>query len=154
MLGAAALAVVADPEELAGRYQHSFQSGDVSGDRFRVTDEIVIVPVDDRRAWIGMEMNFFNGHQCSLSGIAAWEGGELLYRNAEITGPEGQPCRLRIWRQGNTLRWDDGENSCRGYCGARGSLSDGSTALAGRRPLSRAERARLIREFERNANLP
>ena len=80
--------------------------------------------------------------------------GELLYRNAEISGPGDQPCRLRIWRQGNALRWDDGENSCKAYCGARGGLSGGSMALAGRSPLSRAERARLIREFEGNANLP
>ena len=154
MLGATALAAVAGPEELAGRYRHSFRSGDVSGDSYTVTDEIVIVPVDARRAWLRMELNFFNGHQCSIAGLATWEGGELVYRDNETTGAEGRPCRLRIRRQGRSLRWDDGGNSCVNFCGARGSLNGGRVAWSTRRPLSRAERARLIREFERNATLP
>jgi hypothetical protein len=135
--------------ELAGRYTHSFRNGLVSGESFTTTDTLVIVPTDARHAMFDINLNFFNGHVCSLSGIARLEGQRLVYREAARL-PEDPPCVLRFWRQGARLRWTADNNSCRTYCGARGSFTDGGMAWSSRRPLSRATRARLLREFEEN----
>lgn len=139
---------------LAGRYTHSFRNGDVTGASYTSTDEVVIIPLDARRAYFQMQLAFFNGHECGIGGIATLEGGALVFRDAEMTGyGDGGPCTLRIRRADGRLTWDDG-GTCSGYCGARGSLRGGSIAWSTRRPVPRAERARLLREYERNRELP
>lgn len=140
--------------DLAGRYTHSFRNGDVSGDSFTSTDTVLIVPTDASHAVFDIHLNFFNGHECSIGGVATLEEGALVYRDPEMTGyGDGGPCTLRIRRSGSRLGWDD-QGSCSGYCGARGSLRDGAIAWSSRRPLSRAERARILRDHERNRDLP
>jgi len=152
----AALGATAAPSayDLAGRWTHRFVSGDVSGARFTVQDSVIIVPVDRGRAVFDVQLNFFNGHECSIGGLASLDGGRLIYRDPESRGYDGTPCTLRIWRDGARLRWDDGEASCQGYCGARGGLRNGEMRWSGRRPVSRAERARILRDHERNRDLP
>lgn len=141
--------------DLAGRYTHSFLNGNVDGDRYRTTDRVSIVAADRRQAYFDIELAFYNGHSCSLSGIATLEGPALVYREAVSRAQGGGTCELRIWRDGGRLRWTDGETgSCRSYCGARGSFTGGSMAWASRRPIPRAARTRIIRDIERNQDLP
>lgn len=151
----AALGAAAAPSayELAGRYTYSFRNGDVTGARFTSTDTLVIVPVDRRRAVFDMQLNFFNGHECSIGGLAVLEGNRLVFRDPE-PGYDGRRCTLTIWRDRARLRWDDGEDSCRGNCGARGSLGDGGMAWTSRRPISRAEQSRIRADYDRNRDLP
>lgn len=152
----AALAAAAVPSafDLAGRYTYSFRNGTVGGDSFTSTDTVLIVPTDARHAVFDIHLNFFNGHECSVGGLATLEEGALVYRDPEMTGyGEGGTCTLRIRRAGNRLSWDD-QGSCSGYCGARGSLRGGSIAWSSRRPIPRAERARILRDHERNRTLP
>ena len=140
--------------DFAGRYTHSFRNGDISGASFTSTDEVVIVPTDARHAVFDMELAFFNGHQCSIGGRATLEGSTLVYRDPEMTGyGDGGPCTLRIRRRGGRLTWDDA-GSCSGNCGARGTLREGSMALASRRPISRGERQRMLRDYRRNSTRP
>jgi hypothetical protein len=142
-LGAGALPTAFD---LAGRYTHSFGNGDVSGAHYRTTDELEIVARDRTHAMFDIQLNFFNGHECSLGGEAILEGSALVYRSAEPPTPGEPLCMLRIWRDGARLRWTDGDNSCKAYCGARGSFMEGSMAWSSRRPLSRAHRADFLRD--------
>jgi len=155
-LAGTALGAAAAPSafDLSGRYTYNFRNGDISGDRFTSTDSVIIVPIDRGRAYFDMQLNFFNGHECSIGGMATLEGGRLVYRDPQMRGFDGAPCTLAIWRDGARLRWTDGEGSCKGYCGARGGLSDGEMRWSSRRPIPRAEQARILADYERTADLP
>ena len=139
LLSASALAA-AQPGilgQIAGRYERSFKSGDVSGDSYSVTDIVEIVPQGADRARVSMELNFFNGHSCEIEGVARVEGRRLVLRAPELDMTDGTQCRLVIWKQGNMLRWSDGQRSCANACGARGVLDNrGAPMPIGlRRPL-------------------
>lgn len=150
----AAAAVPMTAQSLAGRYTHSFRNGNVEGESYTSTDEVTVVPVGASRAVVELHLNFFNGHECGIAGLATLEGDALVYRDPEMTGyGDGGPCAIRIRRSGARLYWDDA-GTCSGYCGARGSLRDGSMDFASRRPLSRTERARILRDHERSRNRP
>jgi len=149
-LGAGATLTTAD---LAGRYTRTFRTGLVSGENYMATDVVTVVATSRTRALVNFDLTFFNGHICSLTGIARLEGRALVYRRpGRFAGDP--PCILRLWRQGARLRWNADNNSCREDCGARGSFTDGGMRWSSRRPISRAGRARILRDFERIRNLP
>jgi len=152
--GAALGAAAPSAYDLAGRYTHSFRNGDISGARFTSTDSVIIVATDPGHAYVDVQLNFFNGHECSIGGMAALEGGRLVLRDPEAQGHDGTPCRLSLWREGGKLRWTDGEGSCRSNCGARGGLTDGEMAWSSRRPIPAAEQARILSNQQQEANLP
>jgi hypothetical protein len=147
-------AAVPSANDLAGRWTRRFTSGDITGARFPVEDELVIVATDPTHAVFDLQLNFFNGHVCSIGGAATLEGGRLVYNNAQTTGYDGSACRLVIWRDGNRIRWDDGEATCQGFCGARGGLRGGELRWSTRRAITRAEQARIIANERRNRSLP
>ena len=97
-----------------------------------------------------IHLNFFNGHECSLSGEGMLEGSALVYRATAPQSPGEPVCVFRLWRERGRLRWSDGDNSCQAYCGARGSFMDGGMAWSSRRRLSRTERARFLGDAGRN----
>lgn len=147
MMAAAALVAVAgtaavqagktDPlAELAGYYPRTWQSGDVSGAKLEVTDEVTIAPVDGQSADVSFALNFYNGHTCDLQGRATVQGRKLVFTDPD--GWQGKACRLEIWRQGKDLRWSDRDNGCHSYCGMRGSFTNGKVALKLRQPLANA----------------
>lgn len=140
--------------DLAGRFTRAFQSGDISGARYTVVDTAIIVATGPGTAFVELDLNFFNGHQCSIAGMATLENGRLVHRDAEMPNHEGAPCELSLWRDGGRLRWTDGEGSCRAFCGARGSLTDGEMRWSSRRAIPRAEQSRILREYEAVRNLP
>jgi hypothetical protein len=118
--------------ELAGRYTHRFKNGDVTGRSFTSTDIVEIYPVSRDRALVNLELNFFNGHSCSIDGKAQLESGKLVYREEQDAELDQPDCVLKIWRDRTSLRWEDG-GSCRSHCGARGGLSQGNIPVASRR---------------------
>jgi hypothetical protein len=147
-------AAVPSAHDLAGRWTRRFTSGDISGARFPVQDQLVIVATGPGHAVFDLQLHFFNGHECSIGGVATLEGSRLVYENAQTTGYDGSACRLEIWRDGNRIRWDDGESTCQGFCGARGGLGGGELRWSTRRAITRAERARIIANEQRNRSLP
>ncbi|WP_374282861.1 hypothetical protein [Novosphingobium sp.] len=132
--GATLYAAAASPMAgLAGSYARTWQSGDMGGGKFDVTDEVTIEPIDARHARITFGLNFFNGHTCDLEGTAELKGNKLVFTDPD--GWDGKVCRLEIWRQGKDLRWTDRDNGCHSYCGMRGNLTGGRMALKYRQPL-------------------
>lgn len=132
--------------QLAGSYTHRFKNGDISGAVYYTTDTVEIVPLDPARAAINLDLHFFNGHICTVSGIANLEGKRLVYQDREPSSYSDSGCRLEIWRDRDSLRWSDGEGrSCRSYCGARGGLYNGEISYRSRRKVS-ASRAKQMRE--------
>lgn len=125
LLGLAAVAAApASPvTSLAGRYSKHFQNGMVDGSKFWSDDVVEIVPVDATHAYFRAELAFYNGHSCSIAGIAKTAGNKLIYSEKQPSYDGGPSCRLTITTKGKNLLLDDGEGSCQAYCGARGSLS-------------------------------
>lgn len=122
---------------LAGRYSSHFQNGLVDGSKYWSDDVVEIVPVDATHAYFRAELQFYNGHSCSIAGIAKTVGSRLVYREKEPSYDGGPICRLTITTKGKSLLLDDGDGSCQSYCGARGSLSGfDSIPLSSKRSIS------------------
>ena len=133
-------------QALSGRYGEHFANGDVDGRAYDSDDVVEIVPVGQGAAYLRIELAFFNGHTCSLSGIGAAGGQRLVYESAEPDMPGAPPCVLTVSRDGATLLIDDGE-SCKAHCGERGSLSNVTLPFASRRPIRYMARLKASREF-------
>ena len=132
---------------LAGRYSHHFLNGAVDGSSYFSDDVAEIVPVDASHAYVRFALNFYNGHECALAGVAAAQGDRLVYTAPADTSYPGAPrCTLTIRHAGGKLAWDDG-GSCKSYCGARGSFGDGDLPWASRRPITYLPRLRASREY-------
>ena len=95
----------------------------VDGSKFWSDDVVEIVPVDAAHAYFRAELAFYNGHSCSIAGVAKAVGNKLVYREKQASYDGGPTCRLTITTKGKSLLLDDGDGSCQSYCGARGSLS-------------------------------
>lgn len=109
--------------KIAGQYRHSFPNGDVQGDKFTSTDTLTIRPVGAASIHFEVELNFYNGHECSLSGGALYrKDGSFVFddsaRNALANTPA---CRLAIIPTGEGVRFQDITGGCKlNYCGERG----------------------------------
>lgn len=129
LIAAMALATVAAApaspvSTLAGRYSKHFQNGLVDGSKYQSDNVVEIVPVDATHAYFRASLQFFNGHSCDISGVAKAVGNKLVYAEKQPAYEGGDTCRLTISASGKSLLLDDGEGTCRTYCGARGTLSD------------------------------
>jgi len=120
---------------LAGRYSSHFQNGLVDGSTYWSDDVVEIVPVSADAAYVRAELQFYNGHSCSIAGVAKAQGDALVYR-APVTPDPDDHCVLTVRRKGTSLLIDDGDNSCKSYCGARGSLGDQTLPWRSKRPIT------------------
>lgn len=122
--------------KMAGVYKHRFMSATItpgkdSGEAdvpYQAEDVIEIVPYDADHVYLRVHLDFYNGHDCTLWGMARYEQGAFVYHGHEPE-MEGLPhCRLRVGIDKDKLRLtdhdgDQGLSTCRAYCGARGSLT-------------------------------
>jgi hypothetical protein len=134
-----------DPARIAGRYGHHFLNGNVDGGEYWSDDVLEIVRLDPRRAYVRAELKFYNGHECSIAGIAHAESGGLVYRERE-TNFEGGHCALRVSETRGGVRLDD-DGSCQGHCGSRGGLSGIDFDRKSRRPIAYMDRLKRSNEF-------
>ena len=145
----AAAQVIDSIRELAGRYQRSVTVRDLGSDSgpmaTEATDVVEIVPRGGGRAWFRISLAFDNGHSCELIGTARQTRAGLIHYGSRDS-LTGRQCVFRIWREGDALRWSDGDNSCISYCGMRGRLSAGRMPYATRTPIGRQEARRLMRD--------
>lgn len=151
LLGLAAIAAApASPvSSMAGRYSKHFQSGMVDGSKYWADDVVEIVPIDAGHAFFRAELAFYNGHSCSIAGVAKAAGGKLVYSEKQPSYDGGPTCRLTITTKGKSLLLDDGDGSCQSYCGARGSLSGFDLIpLSSKRPISYMARLKGSSEYK------
>jgi len=133
---------------LSGRYSSHFENGDVQGNVYWSDNVAEIVAVTGDAAYIRIELNFYNGHTCSISGIGQVSDGRILYNDHAETSPDEPPCILSVSKKGDNLLIDDGEGSCKMYCGARGSLSGDTLPFSSRRPISYINRLKSSQEYK------
>jgi hypothetical protein len=133
------------PSRLEGHYSHSFANALVSGETYRSTETMDILRTGPAAAYVDVHLEFFNGHECNITGVADAKGPALVLKSGD---DDISRCTLTIQpgtgKDRGKLVFGAEEESCHYYCGARGSL-DGSDdfTLAGRRPLRPAERRRI-----------
>jgi len=134
---------------LAGQYSDRFQNALVSGETYFSDDIVEIVPVDSRHAYVDFDLNFYNGHTCGLTGIAAAQDGALVYREPADKALSGHDrCVLTIRRKRGRLIWDDG-GTCQAYCGERGTFSGGYMLWSSKMPVPDLARLRRSAEYRR-----
>ena len=131
---------------LAGRYSSHFRNGLVDGSRYWSDNVVEIVPVSANAAYVRAELQFYNGHMCSISGVASAEGDALVYRTPAPSGT-GKTCMLAVRHKGTSLQLDDGDGSCQEDCGARGSLSDETLPWKSRRPITYLARLKASAQY-------
>ncbi len=146
--GAAMAAAASLPEALAGVYKDHFQNGLVTGETYRSEDVLEIVPTGPTAAYVRTILEFYNGHSCSLSGIAHVEGADLVYREPPSKKVGDVPCVLHVARKGAKVELSDEDGSCKAYCGARGSLSGDDFPASSRRVIRYMPRLKASREFK------
>lgn len=134
-------------QALSGRYGEHFANGDVEGHAYASDNVVEIVPVGQGAAYLRIELAFFNGHTCSLSGIGTASGQRIVYESAEFTMPGEPSCVLTLSRRDATLLIDDDGGSCKAHCGERGSLSNVTLPFASRRPILYMARLKSSHEF-------
>jgi hypothetical protein len=118
-----------DIGKIEGVYRRSFQNGDSSGEKYISTDVLEIVRVEKGVAYFSVELHFFNGHMCELSGIAVREKGALVHRDNER--PD-EPCEFHLVPKRGRITFEDIHGHCRRNCGARGSFFDATFRIARR----------------------
>lgn len=148
LLAAAAPAVPGPVHQLAGRYYKQFQDGLVSGEKYTGEDIVEVVPVTSTAAYLRIHLDYYNGHQCGISGIATATADSLVYR-APREPSEDRPCVLTVHRNGKVLAIDDQGGSCSGYCGARGTLSDVTLPFASKRQIKYLTRLKASEQYRR-----
>lgn len=121
-------------QALAGVYKHRFRNALASGEAYDSEDIIELVPHSATHLYVRIELAFYNGHSCSLSGMARQQGQRFVYTEP-ADRPGDAPCQLTLWREGGQLKLSDGEGSCSAHCGARGSLRRYEIPMSRQRPI-------------------
>ena len=118
-LGSLAYAAGVNVDAIAGVYKQQFKNGLVSGEKYNSEDILEIVKVSPTSAYIRTHLEFFNGHECNISGVAKAEGDALVYRGD--TDGQGKQCMLSVKVSGGKITMEDQNGACgRETCGARG----------------------------------
>ncbi len=134
---------------LAGRYYAQFADGTVTGESYTGENIVEIVPVAADAAFVRAHLDFFNGHQCDIAGIATSENATLVYREREAPLPSEAACVLTVSHAGSSLKLDDHNRSCSRHCGARGSLTNMSVPFASCRPIRYMPRLKASEQYRR-----
>lgn len=153
-LGMGAAGSHADPAsdkligDIEGVYKHRFHNGLVTGEKYESEDVVEIVRYDDARIYVRAELQFFNGHECSISGIATYADGKFVYDEPPAEAG-AQACRFEVGADGKVIRFGDGDGVCRAsHCGARGGLDGYTIARDSRRRIRYMDRLKASTEYK------
>jgi hypothetical protein len=126
------------------------QSHDVrSVDGVETAEDVVeIIPYDPSHIFVDLVARFDNGHSCSLTGIARFEGNDsFVYQTRQFLPDTDPACTLKVAVTRDELRitdrvTPDGPATCRGFCGVRGDLSNVPIARKQRQPVQDVTRVK------------
>ena len=143
-----AIAAASLPESIAGVYKTRFKNGLVTGETYQSEDVLEIVPTGRDAAYVRAHLDFYNGHQCGIYGIAHLAGRELVYREPAAKKIGDRQCVLHLGARGDKVVLSDEGGSCEAYCGARGSLSNDSFPISTRRTIRYMARLKASQEYK------
>lgn len=114
---------------IAGNYRHSFPNGDGQGDNFFSTDTLKITDLPHHAIHYSLELQFFNGHECSLEGTAIYRRAGFFVDQQKTAEPKFPLCVLEILTDENGVKFADPTGACKMMsCGQRGGY-DGAQFL-------------------------
>lgn len=114
---AASSAVPKDLRKLEGMYWYNFENGLVDGTKYESTNVLELVPYDKDSLYFRASLQFYNGHSCSIYGIAERDGAQLTYYDTTY----GNGCILHVVPTSAGISLDDPTGQCRAMsCGERG----------------------------------
>lgn len=155
---ASALKMIKDIE---GVYKHRFTNALITPGKapqeqdqsYQSEDIVEVMRHDDQHIYLRAELNFYNGHTCSIYGIARFENKAFVYRAPALSTDNTQACTLTLTSTPENLHISDrlladGPATCRDYCGARGSLSDLKIAKTAKRPIRYQQRIIKSRQYQ------
>jgi hypothetical protein len=124
--------------QLQGVYKSHFMNSLVSGEEYQSEDIVEIVPFEESNIYIRAHLEFFNGHECSIWGIAKYKDGMFVYHDPTPSMDESPSCTLKVSVSGKKLMLSDidnatGRSTCSMYCGARGSFSNYAIARSSKK---------------------
>lgn len=137
---------------LQGVYKFRFMNSFVSGESYQSEDIVEIVPFEASQIYIRAHLQFANGHQCSIWGIAEYTNGIFVYHDPEKSSDGGPSCTLKISTNGKSLLLSDIDSAthlstCSMYCGARGSLSNYAIATDSKRKIRYIEKLKASSQY-------
>jgi hypothetical protein len=108
------------PMSWLGRYEVQFENSLVSGERYTALNVMELAAYSPSAAYLGLELEFYNGHQCAFHGVVDVEGDHFVYHQKDGSDP---PCALTLSRKGRKMVVNDPNGACTMQgCGARGTL--------------------------------
>ncbi len=135
-----------DLAAVEGAYRHSFPNELVTGEKYTSEDILEVVRLSPATAYLRTRLNFANGHQCAMYGVARVEGQALVYRRPPEAG--SPPCVLTLRFQGGQVVFADQGDHCRETdCGARGAYGGAALPAASRRRITYLDRLRASQEY-------
>lgn len=161
---AADTSAVTAAKAIEGVYKQRFTNGMITPGKapgeqdtpYQSENIVEIVRHDDQHVYVRASLQFYNGHSCSIYGMARHEGDGFVFRDPEPAYDGGQRCTLTVAQSGDAITLTDrvtpdGVATCKSYCGMRGSLSDVALPMASRRTIRYMERLRESREYRQAA---
>lgn len=146
--------------DIEGVYKHRFMNGVITPGKapgeadqpYQSEDIIEIVQYDPSHVYFRAELQFYNGHSCSIYGIAGQEKDGFVYHDPAPPLAGEPACTLKLSGTADQLHITDritptGVATCRMYCGARGSLSDYLIARSAKRKIRYLDRLKASREY-------
>jgi hypothetical protein len=138
--------------ELQGVYKHRFQNGTVDGGKYQSEDIVEIVPFDATSIYIRTHIEFFNGHQCDISGIAKYDNGVFVYHSPEKSFGTDLHCTLKVSQDQKKINISDIDeanqvSTCSYFCGARGTFNNYSISKSSKRNIRYLDRLKASTQY-------
>ncbi|WP_058187444.1 hypothetical protein [Terracidiphilus gabretensis] len=115
-------------DAIQGSYEHTFQNGDVSGDKYQSTDTLDIRRISDTSIHFDVHLEFYNGHECNREGTAIYRRAGLFAEQEK--GDEGKLCVFEIIPSSKGVQLGDPTGACRlTDCGVRGGYNNAAFSM-------------------------
>ena len=109
---------------IAGKYRHSFPNSDVQGDNFLSADTLAIKMLPNQAIAYDVELEFYNGHECSLKGTATYRRAGFFVDQQKTGEPASPLCVFEIRPQDDGVQLLDPTGACKRIsCGERGGYN-------------------------------
>lgn len=133
-------------KRIEGVYKIRFANSTVNDEHFESEDILEIVSYSANAIYFRVHLEFYNGHTCDLSGIAAYEKGSFVFHG--ISDVSDAICNLTIRTDSGKVTLDDVGGNCRTYsCGARGGYHGVSFPIKSRHEIKYMKRLKASREY-------
>jgi hypothetical protein len=107
--------------KLEGNYSRHVSNALVDGSEYKAENTMQFVKVSDNAAFMSMHTQFYNGHECNISGIVEYKKvGGFVFQDPDKTTPA---CLLTVKLNDTNIEMKDPEGNCHKFCGAKGGLN-------------------------------